>query len=637
MAARAFMDVVDVGGMATVASLPTGGSSVMFADFHFLRPFWLLALLIVPIFMQLRHRTVKYVGAWRRVVDPALLPHVMARDMANSNKSRRLITLAVTLCYTLAVIALAGPVWKRVPRPVFKDRSALVILLDLSKSMDAQDIKPSRLARARFKIADLLSQRGAGLTALVVYAADAYSVVPLTDDTATIMSQLPVLETALMPAQGSAPDRAVTRALDLFEHSGVRSGDLLLLTDSISADDAEKIRTQLQNKSYRLSVLAVGTSQGAPIPIGGGEFAHDNAGKLVLARLDTGEMEKLAQALHGHVVVSSSDPSDVTALSTLFHAAVATNAGQATDLLAHQWREEGPWLLLPVLPLMALLFRRGLLLSLAFVAVLTPRPSCAGTWNDLWWRSDQQAAKALAHGDAAAAALRFQDRRWQAVARYRNGDFAGAAKSLQDARNSDDFYNRGNALARTGQFDEAIAAYDQALALDKNNADAQYNRDLLRKLQQSKDQKSNSTGKDGDKSQQDQQQPNESGRSTQNESGKSNRGDSSQQSPSSTNDADHAPQNEGQSDQNQNPDKKLDALLARKRALQPTDTNSDSQQYHDKLPPQPTVQPGEHNEQDQADEQWLRRIPDDPGGLLRRKFYYQYSQSSQVAPSDEPW
>jgi Ca-activated chloride channel family protein len=610
------------------------GSSLMLADFHFLRQWWLLALLVVPIALHSRRYFVSRASAWYRVVDAVLLPHVLTNNGA-ARKQSRMLLIATGLSYTLAVIALAGPVWKRVPRPVYKDRSALVIMLDLSKSMDAQDIKPSRLARARFKIADLLAQRGAGLTALVVYAADAYSVVPLTDDTATIMSQLPVLETGLMPAQGSVPDRAVTRALALLEQSSVRAGDLLLVTDSVSTDDAEKIQDQLQNKSYRLSVLAIGTQQGAPIPAGGGEFIHDSAGQLVVAQLDSGAMEQLARTTHGQFILVRSDQSDVAALGMQFRTAMTTNSGQATSLLAQQWREEGPWLLLPALPLVALLFRRGLLLSL-FVAVLAlPSPSSAGTWDELWSRPDQQATAALAHGDAAAAARLFQDRRWQAVARYRNGDFAGAAQSLRNASSSDDFYNRGNALARAGKFDEAIAAYDQALALDKNNADAQYNRDLLRKLQQSKNKNSNGSG--GDKRQQEQKQSGDARKSAQSEGGKSDREDSNQQSSSSAqNDRGSAQQQERRQDNAADADKKLNELLARQRA-QPQPENKPAPQPDKNEPPEASEQSGEHSEQDQANEQWLRRIPDDPGGLLRRKFYYQYSQSNQVAPSDQPW
>ncbi len=167
---------------------------------------------------------------------------------------------------TLAIVALAGPTWEKQQQAMYQQRSALVVALDLSRSMDATDIRPSRLARARHKIADILNLRNEGQSALVVYAADAFAVTPLTTDVKTILALLPDLETGLMPAQGTRADRALERALELFDNSAVAQGDVLLVTDGISDMELQRIEVLLeQNPGQRVSVLAIGTPDGGPI------------------------------------------------------------------------------------------------------------------------------------------------------------------------------------------------------------------------------------------------------------------------------------------------------------------------------------------------------------------------------------
>ncbi len=199
------------------------GARVM--EFHFLRPWWFLMLLPLLALAWHHWRSLGNGRDWSGIIDPRLLPHLLVGQQTEKKRAPMLFALLIGL---LTVIALAGPVWKRLPQPVFKQQSALVILLDLSNSMNAQDIKPSRIARARLKLIDLLNQRKEGQTALIAYAATAYTVTPLTDDVDTIESLVSSLKPEIMPAQGSRPDRAVERALELFENSGVRHVDILM-------------------------------------------------------------------------------------------------------------------------------------------------------------------------------------------------------------------------------------------------------------------------------------------------------------------------------------------------------------------------------------------------------------------------
>lgn len=127
--------------------------------------------------------------------------------------------LAERFCCTFHDFALAAPSWKRLPAPVFRNTASLVIALNLSESMNAEDIKPSRLVRARYKIADLLAQYKDGQIALLVYSGAAFMVTPLTNDIETIQSQLEALTTHIMPIAGNNPVAGLTKAVELFKAS----------------------------------------------------------------------------------------------------------------------------------------------------------------------------------------------------------------------------------------------------------------------------------------------------------------------------------------------------------------------------------------------------------------------------------
>ncbi|MFT5657895.1 MAG: Ca-activated chloride channel family protein, partial [Gammaproteobacteria bacterium] len=214
----------------------------MIEQFHFLRPAWLLTLLPLAFVIWQMLKTQRSSRSWQAVVDPALLPYLLTGE--KSVRSRSPMILVGTVA-ALLVISLAGPVWDKLAQPVFKQQSALVIALDLSRSMDANDIKPSRLTRARHKIADILTKLKEGQTALVVYAADAFSVVPLTDDGATINALLPGLTTDMMPVQGSRADQALIQAYALFENTGLVRGDMLLVSDGLNDRESEAMQKLL--------------------------------------------------------------------------------------------------------------------------------------------------------------------------------------------------------------------------------------------------------------------------------------------------------------------------------------------------------------------------------------------------------
>ncbi|MFW2405824.1 MAG: VWA domain-containing protein, partial [Gammaproteobacteria bacterium] len=473
----------------------------MFADFHLIRPYWLLALVPLGMFLFWFARRRFAMQRWRNVIDPALMPHVL---IGAGHGTRRVLTVALGIAGTLMILALAGPAWERMPQPVFRSQDALVIALDLSRSMDATDVKPSRLARARYKISDILARRDEGQSALIVYAAEPYVVSPLTDDTRTIASQLPALDTALMPSQGSRADRALDKAGELLRQAGAIGGRVLLVTDGLEPGRDGSAASNLRESGYRVSVLSVGTEDGGPIP-GNGGFIKRRDGSIVLARLDERGLREVATAGGGINQRMTNDQADVDRL--LADVEVRRAETEETGLEADQWREEGPWLLLPLLPLFALAFRRGVVAVWLLAAFLPLRPAEAFDWDDLWSRPDQRAAKLIERDDAAGAAELFEDPEWKGAAAYRAGDYEKSVAALAELDGLDATYNRGNALARLGRYAEAIAAYDEVLDQDPEHRDARHNRDLLQEEQKQQRQQQG----DGESEQQgDQSQPSES-------------------------------------------------------------------------------------------------------------------------------
>jgi Ca-activated chloride channel family protein len=592
-------------------------------QFHFLRPAWLLALVPLAwlIWHGLHHGHRSRI--WQSVVDAQLLPHLLkGRETFQSNS----LPVLLSVCGVLSILALAGPVWERLPQPVFNQQSALVIALDLSRSMDAGDVKPSRLVRARHKVADILTLRKEGQTALLSYAAESFVVTPLTEDSATISALLPSLSTEIMPSQGSRADKALSQAFTLFDNAGFARGDVLIVSDGFSQLEVDSMEQILKNRNrFRVSVLAVGTEDGGPIPLENGGFLKDDNGSIVISRLQAQPMRDIVDNSGGNFQVLVASDSDVRELYNTFRSRPFADDAQASDLSADLWREQGPWLLLLVLPLIALMFRRGLIMGLlVFLLPISP-DALALEWKDLWQNDDQQGRWAFEQGDHRSAAELFDNPDWKAAALYRAEDYERALEYWKNNDSGIGHYNRGNALANLGKLQEAISAYEQALHKNPGHEDAAYNKkqleELLRQQQQDSQQEQNS--------QSGEQQ------SEQDDSGQQ-QGEQGQQ--------DQSAQQQNEHSEDSPPDGQQAESAEQQQSEDETDSSQPDQAENNESE-ESQQQAGQiENEQDldqqmseQSAEQWLRKIPDDPGGLLRRKFLYQYRQRDDVSQSQQPW
>ena len=608
------------------------------STFHFLRPEWLwgfLPLVGLLVFLAKRGATAQL---WESVCDAHLLPHVLVGTTGTKSNSP---IIFVGLAWTLALVALAGPVWSQLPQPVFRAESALVIVLDVSRSMDAQDVAPSRLTRAKHKILDILQARHEGQTALVIFAGESFVVSPLTDDARTMKTLVQTLETNLMPVQGSRPALALNMGHELLAQAGIAGGDLLLITDGEAEPATVEIMQQMVSKGRHISILGVGTEEGAPIPETGG-FVKDDSGAIVVTKLDPGSLRTAARAAGGRYATVGLDDRDLDAvLPAVNTSTISTSTGsnqRTTDI----WREEGPWLVVALLAVVLPAFRRGWV-GVVLAVLLLPQVSQAFSWENVWERPDQQAVEALEQNDPKKAATLFEETDWKGIAHYRAGDYEQAEQAFSEIDSPVAHYNRGNALAKLGKYPEALASYQAALTQQPDHEDAQHNLDLLKKMMEdqeselsqgnesessdssSGDQQQKGDGKQSD--QQGQKQESQKGDQEKNPGQASNKDEQENEDGSSRspqNSSEDAKQSEKQNSQSpsQDPPDKTDSSDIAQSSPGKDEKDVDSQEQQASAAQSEEAR--EDQKSEQALQQWLRRIPDDPGGLLRRKFLLEH-------------
>ena len=566
-------------------------------DFHFLRPAWLVAIIPAIIFVVAMWRVNSNITAWDKAIDKNLLPFLLDRS---KNAAQRTPLLLLLLAWIVSTVAMAGPVWEQLPQPVQKREDAIVIVMDLSLSMFAPDHNPSRLDLAKRKLRDILALREEGQTALVVYAGDAHTVTPLTDDVVTIDALVPSLSPNIMPLFGSDPIPAIDMAISLLDDVESTDGRILLMTDGISGFDQEQLITeQVQDTNYELLVLGIGTEEGAPIRTSDGSFLTDETGAMVIPTLNKNVLQSLANRVNGRyhdIQLSDADLAYLLTENPLLNDEELTEVEEEFDV----WNEAGPFLLLLVLPLCALSFRRGWLFTATAIIVINfsipAKQAVAFEWRDLWKTKDQQAAEAYANENHELAAGLFEEAGWRGAANYRAKNYENAVASFSTSDTPDGHYNRGNALALAGNLPEAIAAYDVAIARDPEHSDAIFNKEVVERLLEE---------------QESEQGENQEGENQENQSEQNSQSESQEQNQNSENqDQESQEGNEEQQQNEQQNEAPEEQESSESNSEQNTPSESSNEEFEDQ----------------QALEQWLRRIEDDPGELLRRKFRYQYRQ-----------
>ena len=565
---------------------------------YWFRPWWLLLLpLLGWLLWQLWHRQ-KRAGRWQMILPPAF--HAALLSGGNGRNSK-LPWIALGVAWLLTIFALVGPSWSRVEQLSQKPADPLVVILELTPEMLATDVQPNRLEQARHKLFDLLHYRSDAQTAIVEYAGSAHTLVPLSDDLSTSRNLLDALKPSLMPEPGHRADLAVIKALALLDQAALGDGRILLIGSSLSEAERQGIQRALSGKSTQWLMIGIGTAEGAPITQEDGSFLKDEQGAILVPHLDEPALKAFASDLDGRYRHARLSDSDLRALGLLDGPRNLRNDGQTVRL--NTWADQGYWLLLPLLLLAACAGRRGWLLCLPLLLAL-PQPGYAFELQDLWLRPDQQGLHLLKQKRPAEAARHFEDHQWQGVALYEAGDYTGAAQRFAEGDDAHAHYNRGNALAKSGELEAALDAYEQALERQPDLRPALTNKALVESLLK---QKAAPPAAEPDKAPDETPQANEQETPPVAPAQPSSNGEPKTADPQASAETEQPSTTPTRPGANEVPGSEL----------------GDEQHT---TPPMRPASDSIEGEQQQALEQWLRQIPDDPGELLRRKFWYEQQQ-----------
>ncbi|GAA5219125.1 VWA domain-containing protein [Corallincola platygyrae] len=660
-------------------------------DFHFMRPYWLLLLTpLLPTLWWLYRQQYASRG-WQKFVNPALLNKLMTSQQ--NQRHSGLVLLAVA--WVIGTVALAGPSWYQTSTPISKVPTARVLLMDMSLSLLATDLKPNRLTQARFKAMDLLDRWHEGDTGLISFAGDAYVLSPLTADINNLKTMLPALDPTIMPALGSRPDKAIAKAIELLQSAGYQQGDLYLIGDEIRPAQQSRI-DGLLGDNFRLHILGVGTPAGGPIRMPDGSLLKMPDGELPVPGLDESTLRAAASTSGGSYVRLSASDADLDRLASASAAGFADR--ESGDGEVKSWHDAGYYFVLLLLPLAALAFRRGLLVALVGLPLfMSPIEQVKASPLPGWLQSDdQKASEAFNKGDFKSAAERFENDAWRAASLYNAGDYEAAAALYRQMEGAEAEYNLGNALAKSGDFQGALEAYNNALAQNPDLTAAATNRQRLLDFledqpppssdpkssdpQSQPDQGDNESPDDQQQQDGEGEQPSDSGEQHQDEpdqqrqENKKGQGENQQPNPSddsaddgsaddSPRDAtkdnsppENKPSQQGSSDLDVNddaPQQPPSPTPASQEAKKQPDTVESGQEQQETSAPgrltqgepdeqaepegQVAVgQPGEElNPEDQQLQRWLEQIPDDPSLLLRNKMQLEHRRRQKAGETTE--
>jgi len=608
------------------------------ADFHFIRPLWLTAIvaLIIAIYLLKKYRVSQ--SGWHQ-----LLPSHLSKILIDGKQQGQSLSLTLPFIIgLLAILALAGPTWKKLPQPVYQVAQGSVMIMDMSYSMYATDLTPNRLTRARYKAIDLLNSIQEGDIGLIAYAGDAFVISPLTEDVNNIKLLLPSLTPDLMPELGSNPLSALTLAHQMLKNSGHVDGNIYWFTDGIDNEDIQDINEWSREHPYKLNVMGVGTTAGAPIKLTNGELMKDDNGAIIIPKLPQAALNGVAKRASGNYVKLSNSDDDIERL-TYQAIDIKTDKKTESDNSGDQWQEFGPYLLLLVLPLVLSYFRRGALLAIVPVMLLmTPSKTVYAAdlvddgqslWQNLWQTKDQQGQKSFNNENFQSAAEQFEDPLWQGSAHYQAGNYEEALSAFQQSDSAEALYNQGNALAKLQQLDQAIAAYDKAIAKSPDHRDAKDNKTLLEQMkqeqekqEQEQEKQQNQDNKDDQQQDKDQQQNSEQDQnkdSEQQQSEQNEKQDSEQQQDkqkdSEENSEDNKQENADQDKESKEKEKEKEQDAQQKKEEQKENEQKQAQQgqvTEDKL----------DKETEQKHQQLLNKVTDDPYLLLRNKMQLEYQK-----------
>ncbi|GAB2929588.1 vWA domain-containing protein [Rheinheimera gaetbuli] len=602
----------------------------MLSDLHLLRPWWLMALLPALLLAILLYRYRHQHSPWHSLIAVHLQPVLLGGQQLL--KRQPFALPAILLCWFISVLALAGPSWQKLPQPAFALKKATVLVLDLSMSMRATDMVPDRLAQQHFNALDFTNELAEGELALLAFAGDGFVISPLTPDHNNIRLLIPDLKPEIMPVQGSNLLAALEQAGKLLQQAGYPRGDVVVFTDGFDRHSYGDIQDLLNNWPHRLSILAFGSADGAPVQQENGELLKNAQGAVVIPKVPLTQLATLARSSGGVFQAATAGGDNLTNILALPALSPLGQADSSKQIQGDQWFDSGIYLVWLLLPLVLLQRKYSPLLALSCL-MLVPRPAAAIEWRDLWQTRQQQAQQDYSSGDFSSAQRKFTDPLWQGNAAYRQGDYQDAEQAFRQAvtEGAGDvsaWHNLGNSLAQQQRYQEALEAYQQALQYDADFSPAQQNAGLMQQLLQQQQQQDNQQQKqqqqNADQQQQDDQQQAQNSDDAQQQGDTNQAADADQTAGNAEQQQDAAEQQ-----QQQEPQQTAAAEHADKQDPKPEKTAEQQQAVHE-------AWPDATPEQQQQLENLLRKVQDDPALLLRNKMYLEYLKRLPTGV-DEQW
>lgn len=624
------------------------------------RPLFIILLPIIVYLLWKLWKLNAHKGSWQAIIPTLFQPWLLRGSKAKESIIPKLL---ITLASIFAILALLGPSWKHIKQPPLKLDAPLAIVVDMTPRMLSKDIAPSRLESVKRKLLDIISARKDAQTAIIAYAGSAHVVAPLSDDKETLDNLIKVLSPTIMPKSGENAEAGIVKAINLIDNTRqnnkTKKAEILLVTTGLNEQEKENIRKLLVGKSINLDILGVGTAQGAPILING-VFLKDSSGNIINPKLDSDSLQAFAYSEGGYYSTMTLNNADIHALHLSNPTGDKRLVNEQDMRLTSFWEDQSYWLLLPILLIAAFAGRKGWLFCIPLLAfTFQPQTAHAFEWNQLWLNKDQQGQKLLKENKPKEAMTMFKDKRWQSYAAYGAKDYQKAEKAFANAKTPEGIYNYGNALARQGKYQEAIAAWDKAIKNKPDFEQAIVNKkiveDLLKKQEQQQNSDQNNQQQDQNQQQknaQENQQQNNGSSSQNNEQQNSDSKDAAQQNNSSQASDNNQQQNNGASPPNsqnnneneQGKPKSSGGAVENSNVMPTKDLSSgelteptDQQQSKTSSPEQKkdSKEPQENSkgntvsdsipENQAIDDEFKRRLPEseDPSELLRRKFYFE--------------
>jgi Ca-activated chloride channel family protein len=550
--------------------------------------------------------------------------------------------------------------------------------MDMSLSMRATDVTPNRLMRANFKAIDLIKEINDGEVGLVAYAGDAFTISPLTEDISNLENLIPSLSPEIMPSSGSNPVAGLNQAIQLLDNAGYQHGHIYWLTDGIQSGDISPLRALISESKYEFSVLTIGTEEGAPVQLTDGTLLKQNNGSIVIPQLNASYLREALNVSNARQTSMSIDDSDITSMLLTSQRIDQIRQDSTQESTGDAWRDMGAYLVIALLPIVALLFRKGVVFSvlLAFTFMLpstnqaiaqtaamkdnTSEVSPINTSSvgqiervrngisSIFLNDNQKGERAFNEGDYEQAQQIFDDINWRAAAAYKAGDYESALDLYQQGDGLKSIYNQGNALAKLGELQKAIDAYNKVLQIDPEHEQAAANKALLESLLEQQEQQEQEQQQQQEQDQQDEQQDSEQEQSDANEGQQGQDSESSEQqqdASESSQNGEEQSQNEPQTgepeageqepsepQQNQQQGEQAqeqeanESASAREQGAQKEGTEEAIQAIRqDELTP-------EEREQMQRLQTLMNKVPDNPAFLLQRKMLIEAQKRKQFSP-----